>query len=141
MPSHYRTEDDAPVHATWECDIPGLPDVAIAYRPMAEPEWARRIREIEKSRKDPRKLLATSDDVIAQHVVEWDVRRPDGEPVPIEPKELKRLTPNLRLEISGMILDGSRAGEQLGNSSTGQGSASPTPSSTPATATTASPTS
>ena len=139
--SHYRDDSETTVHARWDCPIDGLPDIEFDYKPMTKGQWARHMRDLEKTKGHHSQLLTVADGTILEHVTGWDLCKPDGSPVPLQEDEIGRLNPETRLRISTMIFDGARAADELKNSSEGRDSESPAPTSTPATAKPAKPTS
>ena len=139
--SHYRDDDESTIHARWECDVDGLPDIEFDYKPMSKGQWARHMRSLDKSKGRPDRLLGVADAVILEHVTRWDMRKPDDSVVSIEPDAVGRLNPETRLRLSNMIFEGARAADEIKNSSEGRDSESPAPTSMPETAKPAKPTS
>lgn len=86
--------------------IPGCdfyPELNLEFRPMTKPEVADVIARIQKYRDNPVKGEEIAAEVMAQHVVSWDLTDHRGNAVPINLDMMKRLEPHLSADIFDLI--------------------------------------
>ena len=84
------------------------PEIRFEYRPVLSQDRAVMDREIANA--DPRKQESLAAQVIAKHVVSWDLKRPkatgsaDMETIPLEVSEILRITPPVTDAIYSIVM-------------------------------------
>jgi len=86
-----------------------LPEVRFRYRPIP----ARRMTAYQKGMGSPERTFETCIRIITRQVVEWDVEKPNGEPVShTNEREVEKLEHHIVIGVAEMILDSAAEAEE-----------------------------
>ncbi len=90
----------------------GFPDVNLKYKPLNIFQSSQLADSVMKLR-GIEGAMAANTEMMSKHLVEWDVKKPDGSAVdPHNPEELRKMSPKLLTRVGNLIRGDSSTLEQ-----------------------------